>query len=522
VKKGNIAIYNANILTLSASKPHADAVVIRDGNIAAVGLWKDLSACAEDAPAMDLAGKTVLPGFIDSHVHFTWTGLRELALDFYPARTVDDVKSIVRQAALETASGNLIFGMGLNHYHFPDWKLPNSDELDAVAPDRPVFIVGVTGHYSLANGLCLKELNLPAETPGLGSDGSLRNSANSIAGQKMRTRFSLEQGLERLHRAAAKQAVAAGLTTVHALEGADQRNDPAVRALLGISKELPLHLVLWYQTMDVRAVQELGLNRIGGCILLDGDFGPHTAALLNPYVDQPDNRGTLYHTQEEINSFVDRAHRAGLQIAMHAVGDRAVEQALNAYEKAMSSWPRSDARHRIEHFEIYDKTLAERARQMGIHIAIQPPFNTYFGGHSRLDPILGKERALRSDPVRSLIEAGLNVGGGSDSFVTPMKPLYGVHCAVNHSNPNERIEVERALKLYTSDNARMAFEEQQKGSIEVGKLGDLVVLDADPTVVPSNSIKDIAVEMTILGGQVVYKASGSNLGAKQDYGISTK
>jgi len=513
---GNLAIYNANIVTLSASGPHADAVVIRDGQITAVGEWKDIAASAQDVPAMDLAAKTVLPGFIDSHVHFTWTGLQELALDLSPAGTADDVKSIVRQAASETAPGSLIFGMGLNHYHFSDSKLPHFDELDAAAPDHPVFIVGVTGHYSLANSLCLKELNLAAETRGLGSDGSLRDSANSIAGQKMRTRYTREQGLERLHQAAAKQAVAAGLTTVHALEGTDQENDPAVRALLEISEELPLRLVLWYQTMNAQAVRDLGLNRIGGCILLDGDFGPHTAALLAPYADQPDSRGTLYHTQEEIDRFVDRAHRAGLQIAMHAVGDRAVEQALNAYEKAMRSCPRSDARHRIEHFEIYDPTLAERARQMGIHIAIQPPFNIYFGGHNRLDPILGKERALRSDPVRSLIEAGLHVGGGSDSFVTPMKPLYGVHCAVNHSNPKERIAVERALQLYTSDNARMAFEEKIKGSIEVGKLGDLVVLDADPTVVPSKSLKDIAVEMTVLGGQIVYKRAGSNLAAKQD------
>jgi len=516
MEMGNLAIYNANILTLSSAKPHADAAVIRDGHITAVGMWQDIAADAGDAPAMDLACKTVLPGFIDSHVHFTWTGMRELALDFYPAGTVDDIKRMVRQAALETPPGNLIFGMGLNHYHFPDSKLPHSDELDAVAPDHPVFIVGVTGHYALANRLCRAELNLAAETRGLGADGLLRDSANSIAGQKMRRRYAQEQGLERLHQAAAQQAVAAGLTTVHALEGTDQENDPAVLALLEISQELPLRLVLWYQTMNERAVRDLGLNRIGGCILLDGDFGPHTAALLTPYADQPDNRGTLYHTQEEIDGFVERAHRAGLQIAMHAVGDRAVEQALNAYARALNNWPRSDARHRIEHFEIYDKTLAERARQLGIHIAIQPPFNIYFGGHNRLDPILGKERALRSDPVRSLIEAGLNVGGGSDSFVTPMKPLYGVHCAVNHSNPHERIAVERALKLYTSDNARMAFEEKIKGSIEVGKLGDLVVLDADPTVVPSNAIKDIAVAMTVLGGQIVYKRNGSNLEAKQD------
>jgi predicted amidohydrolase YtcJ len=243
---------------------------------------------------------------------------------------------------------------------------------------------------------------------------------------------------------------------------------------------------------------------VGGCILLDGDFGPHTAALLEPYADQPDTRGTLYHSQEEIDAFVETAHRAGLQIAMHAVGDRASEQALNAYERALTSWPRTDHRHRIEHFEIYNETLVQRARRLDIHLAIQPPFNVYFGGHTRLIPILGQERAQRSDPVRSLIEAGLHVGGGSDSTVTPLQPLYGVYCAVSHSNPAERLDIERALQLYTLDNAALAFEEADKGSIEVGKLGDLVVLADDPRTVAPEAIADIPVEMTVVGGKVVY------------------
>jgi predicted amidohydrolase YtcJ len=254
----------------------------------------------------------------------------------------------------------------------------------------------------------------------------------------------------------------------------------------------------------VDAVQKLGLPRIGGCILLDGDFGPHTAALLQPYADLPGSRGALYHDQEEIDAFVEAAHRAGLQIAMHAVGDRAAEQALNAFERALARWPRADHRHRIEHFEIYDEALVQRTRRLGVHLAIQPPFNVYFGGHTRLNPLLGEERALRSDPVRSLIEARIRVGGGSDSTVTPLNPLYGVHCAVNHSNPAERLDVERALRLYTLDNAYLAFEEADKGSIEVGKLGDLVILDDDPTAVAPEAIAEIPVAMTVAGGEIVH------------------
>jgi predicted amidohydrolase YtcJ len=502
----NLILFNANVLTLNAGQPRCSSIAVRQGRIVAVGAWNDVAPFAEGAQALDLAGKTVLPGFIDSHVHLTWTGLKETALSFWEAGRIQDVQDILRPAVDATPPGQLILGMGMNHYRFPGRQLPTAKDLDAVAPDHPVFIVGVTGHYSLANTRALRELDMPDTTPGLDPGGLLRDRANTVGGRGMRTRFAAEQGLERLHRAAARQAVSVGLTTVHALDGSDQPDDPKVAALLDIAPELPVRLVVWYQTKHVEAVQKLGLPRIGGCILLDGDFGPHTAALLEPYADQPDNWGTLYHTQEEIDHFVETAHRAGLQIAMHAVGDRAAKQALDAYARALERWPRAGHRHRIEHFEVYDSELVGRARELGVHLAIQPPFNGYFGGHTRLDPLLGAERALRSDPVRSLADAGLSIGGGSDSTVTPLKPLYGVHCAVNHSNPAERLDVERALRLYTLDNAVLGFEEEDKGSIQVGKLGDLVVLGQDPTAISPEGIAGIPVEMTIVGGRIVYTA----------------
>jgi predicted amidohydrolase YtcJ len=503
-EKSDLAIRDANIITMDPRHPRAGALVVRDGHIVAVGSWGDVASYAENVQTLDLGGKTVLPGFIDSHVHFTWTGMQEIALDFGSAETVEDVQAVLVQAVAEAPPDQLIFGMGLNHYRFPHYQVPTSAELDAVAPDHPVFVTGVTGHYSLVNTRCLRGLDLPRDIPGVDPTGLLRSRANSMAESQMSARFARGQGLERLHRAAARRAVAVGLTTVHALEGNDQPNDPAIQVLMGVAPELPLRLVIWYQTMQVATVQELGLPRIGGCILLDGDFGPHTAALLEPYADQPDSRGTLYYTQEEVDIFVETAHRAGLQIAMHAVGDRAAEQALNAYERALDRWPRSDHRHRIEHFEVYNEALVERARRLAIHLAIQPPFNVYFGGHTRLNPILGEERAARSDPVRSLVEAGIPVGGGSDSTVTPMQPLYGVCSAVNHSNPAECLDVERALQLYTLDNAVLAFEEEDKGSIQAGKLGDLVVLADDPIAVPPEVIADIPVEMTVVGGEIVY------------------
>jgi predicted amidohydrolase YtcJ len=503
----SLVLYNAHVITMDPERPRDEAVVIREGRIVAVGNDQTVAPFLEDVAGLDLNGRTVMPGFIDSHVHLTWTGMKETAVDFSPAGSVADVQEILAQTASQTETGRLILGMGLNHYQLPNRQLPTAEDLDAAAPNHPAYIVGVTGHYSVANSRCQDQLRLPSDVVGLDPSGVLRDRANTLAGRELRARFAREQGLERLHRAAAKRAVSVGLTTVHALEGADQPGDENVAALVKTAPELPLRLVVWYQTTDVRAVQAFGLPRIGGCILLDGDFGPHTAALIEPYVDDLGNRGTLYYTQDQIDTFVEEAHRAGLQIAMHAVGDRAAKQALDAYETVLKRWPRQDHRHRIEHFEIFDRALVERAQRLGVYLAIQPPFNVHFGGHTRLNPLLGEERALRSDPVRSLIEAGVSVGGGSDSTVTPLNPLYGVHCAVNHSNPSERLGVERALQLYTLDNAALAFEEGEKGSIEVGKLGDLVVLSADPLAVEPNTIQELHIEYTILGGGIVYQRS---------------
>jgi predicted amidohydrolase YtcJ len=297
-----------------------------------------------------------------------------------------------------------------------------------------------------------------------------------------------------------------GITTLHALEGDDTGDDRAVLNLMAAMRGLLLRFVLYYQTMNVDRVLTLGLPRIGGCILLDGDIGPRTAALSEPYVDDPACYGTLYHSQEEIDAFVLKAHRAGLQVAMHAVGDGAVEQALRAYEAALVAFPRDDHRHRIEHCEVIREDQILRAQRLGVALAIQPPFNHYWP-HTEYYTTLGEERAWEADPVRTLMRPGLLIAGGSDSTVTPLGPLIGVHAAVNHSNPAERVSVQEALELYTINAARIAFEEREKGSLQMGKLGDFVVLAKDPFAVDPGHIKDIPIDMTVIGGEVVYRSA---------------
>jgi len=500
----NLVLVNANIVTMNGQQPHARAVAVRDGRIAAVGSLEDVRSFRDGSRTIDLNGKTILPGLIDSHVHFTSTGIKAMALDLSSVSSVAEAQEILLQAHRDSSARQFIYGMGINHYRLPQQKLPGLDDLDHAVPDRPIFILGATGHNALVNSACLKTLDLPKQVMAFYADGCVRGEALSHTRRRMRSQFVRDHGLKTFQQKAADMALKVGLTTVHALEGDDRPDDPDIVSLLEIAPGLPLRIVTWYQTLDIDSARKYGLKRIGGCILLDGDFGPHTAAMLQPYADQPGNSGVLYYTQAKINQFVEKAHLAGLQVAMHAVGDRAAEQALNAYERALEKWPKDDHRHRIEHFEIYDPALVQRVLKSGIHLGIQPPFNHHFGGHNRLDTLLGPKRALRSDPLKSLLTDGIPAGGGSDSYVTPMNPVYSIHCAVNHSIPGEKLDVESAIRLYTLDNARLSFEENEKGSIETGKLADLTILDRNPTRIEPEAIKEIRVEMTVIGGEIVY------------------
>ncbi len=511
MRTNELAFRNANIITMNPQQPRAEALAVREGRIVAVGTWDDVAPHAEGMTVLDLAGKTVLPGFIDTHAHFLWTALSLAALDVSSADDHAALQAIIRQAVAETPPGELILGMGFTEYALGTQKFsPIIEALDAVAPDNPVGLIGVTGHTSAANTRALELLALPDDTPGVMRDaagrpnGLLSNKANDLAFDRFSEHFGADEKAAEMITLAVEKAHAVGITTLHALEGGLTSKNEAVEEFLAAMPSLPLRFVLYYQTMDVDKVIELGLPRIGGCILLDGDVGPHTAALTEPYADDPDCYGTLYHTQEVIDAFVLEAHQAGLQVAMHAIGDAAIEQALDAYEAALVARPRDDHRHRIEHADIIREDQILRAQRLGLALAVQPPFN-YYWPHTEYYPTLGEERAWRADPFRTMMHAGLLLAGGSDSTVTPLGPLIGVHAAVNHTNPAERVSVQEGLELYTINAARIAFQETDRGSLEVGKLGDFVVLAEDPFEVEPGHIKDIPVEMTVIGGGIVHQ-----------------
>ncbi len=495
----DLLITNAHIHTLEPHQPRASTLLVRDGYVVALDA---AVPHAPDVPVYDLHGQTVVPGFIDSHVHFLWTGVRHFALDLQGVTTVAEVQERVAAQAAQLPAGQLVLGLALDHEAFPQ-GLPTAADLDAAAPEHPVLLKGHTGHLTLANTRAMQHFGLGPATPGWQPSGLLVGAANTATAWRGPTEYAAQRGWQAVFGAAAAKAARVGITTVHALEGDDAPDDAGVRALLACSADLPVRIVLYWQTTHVAAAQALGLPRIGGCIWIDGDFGPYTAALKQPYANHP-SRGELYLPDARLHQFATEANAAGMQIALHCVGDAAVEQVLRAYRRALENQPRGDHRHRIEHFELYDEHLLRDARELGVSVAIQPAFDGYFGGIETNARFLGWERAERADAIATFDRHGIPIGGGSDSTVTPLGPLYGMHCAVNHSNPRERVTPERALQLWTIDNARLAFEEHVKGTLAVGKYADFVVLDADPLAVPTKEIKDIRVNMTVMNGHITY------------------
>jgi predicted amidohydrolase YtcJ len=506
---GSIVVKNAQIHTLNPDHPQASALAAVGGRIAALGDEATVRPYEAQADrVIDAGGAAVVPGFIDTHVHFTITGLGMLAVDLADVDSLDEVLGAIRRYADSQPGESLIVASGFQAELNPQKRFPTVAELNEAGGGRPVYVMDRGGHWSAVNPAALTLLGLDADTPGLGKDstgafdGMLTGEANHAAFTTLWQVFAEQIGAEKAFARAAQEAVKGGVTTLHALD--DLEN---VRAMLAYQDHLLVRVVPYTQTRDVEAVKALGLKQIGGCgqVAVDGDFGPHTAALLEPYTDEPDTRGKLYFTDEALQDYVMAAHREGLQVALHCVGSGAIEQLITAYDKALAQQPRVDHRHRIEHFELPVPGQAERAKALGLALAMQPAFNHFWPHYDDYPEVVGEERAGRVDPVRSVLDAGLPIAHGSDSPVTPMQPLLSIHSAVNHSNPAERIAVEDALRLVTQSGAWIAFEEADKGSLEVGKLADFVMLGDDPLTAPAGSIKDIAVLLTVVGGEVVYE-----------------
>ena len=299
-----------------------------------------------------------------------------------------------------------------------------------------------------------------------------------------------------------------GITTVNAMEGGFMYCDKDAEFVFEHGNDFPIDMVLFYQTMDIDRIKAMGLNRIGGCLYIDGTFGARTAALSFEYADCPGTMGSLRMSQQELNDFVIQCYKNNLQLALYTIGDRAIESALIAHENALYQTGITGLRHRLEHAELVNDNQIERAKGLNIIFSMQPSYETYWGGRGKMYEQRLGENYKRTNPFKKIIDKGVVICGGSDSDVTEPRPLLGIHSAVNHPVAEHRVDIYEALKMFTCNGAYGIFEENNKGTLEVGKLADVVILDQDILSVPSNDIDKIKVNVTIKSGEILYNNLG--------------
>ena len=509
----DLVIFNGQINTMDPRIPYAEALAVKDGKIITVGSNEDVKkAMPFGAEVIDAKENSVFPGFFDTHVHLTFAGLNMTGVKLEKARSKEELIDILKTAEKELSPGMWLRGTGYDETIYPGRSMLTMKELDEAFGPRPVMLERIDAHQIAVNSAAFTALGLNVGEQGVETDplsgeptGIVRDPANGKAHSRFSDELITDDMRRMFLRKACDQALRMGTTSISALEGGALFSDRDTDVILDIKDSLPINIKVYHQTMDVNKVISEGLDQIGGCIVLDGSLGSHTAALFYDYSDKPGCRGELYYSQKEIDDFVLEAHVKGLQVSMHCIGDRAIERLLTAYERAIAKVPRSDHRHRFEHFSVSTADQAVRARALGCCLAMQP---SYIPGADMMLSRLGEERMKRSLNMKTLMEMGLKVGGGSDAPITPIDPFHGIACAMEHYNPDERMSFWDAVRMFTSDAAYLTFEEGKRGSLSPGKYADIAISDCNITEMDlkdTGSIRDIGFSHTICDGEIRYE-----------------
>jgi len=513
----NSVWFNGNIVTLASNGDRADAMVVEDGRIAYVGSRTDaLANAGDEAERFDLAGRTVVPGFNDNHVHAIILGDQENhpQLDGLDA---DEIVEVLKSHYGEPRKGEIIVG---NHWDYPACPEPTKEILDAAFPDNPVVLSQFGGHGAWLNSLALKGMGIEKgkpDPPGGGvvlrsEDGEPTGIVREMSSNKFLSRRFARMFFNRAMREprvkrAGEIFNSYGITSV-------QDNTwfyPVTFTLTKMRKrgELTVRFSCWSFGRMPWTVPLMGLARYDGewvrqgprKYFLDGTFTTRTAWLWDEYLDEKGNFGQGM-SGEEIYPILKKLASKGIQGAFHSIGDRATTSFLDAMERLRREAPEcAHLRFRLEHAQLIRPEDIPRLRELGVIISAQPSALTT---PEKDIALLGEERARRAYPHRSLLDAGVPLSFGSDiPGEATCNPIESMHMVVNRDSP-ERISIEEALACFTKGSAYAEFQEGEKGSLEPGMLADFAVLSQDLTSVPNEHIIDTRVELTVVGGRIVY------------------
>jgi predicted amidohydrolase YtcJ len=522
----DVILYNGLVYTVRPDGAEATAIAIRDGRILAVGTDRQILAMAgRNSRSIDLARRRVLPGFNDAHAH-PWAGgldqLKKVACD---KTSIDEILAALRARAAATPQGQWIQG-----FLYDDGKTPRPltrADLDAAVPDHPVIVTHRGGHTAYVNSRALAIAGATATTPNPpggrfehGADGQLNGRVADKAMEAVvekipdeLTREDHRRGIALISKLYASYGVTSACeadTTPDGLQGyqdARESGELLYRAYC--------HMDVGYLDRYIAAGLHTGFGdsmvRIGGIKqYADGSISERTAWLAEPYIGIDNYSGVESGTRESLYENSRKAWQAGFQLCTHANGERAIDRMLGVYEQLQREAPRRDPRFRLEHCTVITPELVARMRALG---AIPIPFAGYVNFHGDVMHFYGDERLQRMFAYRSFIDAGLHPPTASDYTASPPSPMLWLYSLTTRRDPSghvwgaaQRITLPEAVRSATLEGANASFEEHDKGSIEPGKLADLVVLHQDPFAVPAEHWLDIKVERTMLGGRWVYES----------------
>lgn len=525
----DLILHNGNFWTVSASQPHAQAVAISNGRFLAVGSNDEvLSLAAGGAIKVDLGGNTVLPGFIDAHTHPAMAGLDHLRMVDCDLRSIADILSALRKRVAQTAPSEWVLGFKYDDTKTSDGRPLTIADLDSAVPDHPVFVEHRGGHTAWVNSLAMKMAKVDDHTPdppggeydhdpGTGHlTGHIRENAKggiqNLIPSKF-TRADRQEGVKLI----SKMMTRTGVTSVgdamgtpddlRAYQDAREAGDLSFRVYCLIE----YHFIDQMLAAGIRTGMGDEWVRVGAMkMFCDGSISERTARLSQPYIGRPDDFGILVADEEHLYPVARKAHEAGWQLGTHANGDVGIDITMKVYERLQRELPQRDPRFRLEHCTVVNDSLVQRIKALG---AIPLPFSTYAYYHGEKMKEYGAERVDHMFALRSFIDAGIRPTQASDYPPGPFEPMMALRSEVTRTDskgnvwgPKQKITVAEAIRVGTLNGAYASYEEKQKGSIEPGKLADLVVLGRDPFKVDPLELIDIPIQRTMVGGKWVFEA----------------
>ncbi|MCD4721310.1 MAG: amidohydrolase [Desulfobacula sp.] len=521
------AIYSSNIFTGIPRQLWAEAVGIKNGCIAVVGTNQEVKSALPNAKAVELPGRLVSPGLVDAHCHFVSYARAQLMIDLTGLPSIEGCRNIIKEAVSKAKPGQWLIGRGWNHHLWKENRVPAKEDLDDISPDNPLLMIRVCGHSEWLNSKALQLAGITPESPDPPGARFDRDAGGELTGLLHEARDLImeiippvgDDELKTTVHAAQSELLSLGLTGVHTCESLEEWK---LLREMDQNNQLKLRVHHLIQSYDLNEADGLNLSWGKGNqqlwighlkLFADGSLGSTTALMHESYEGDPDNYGIHCLDADELKHYVLEAYKRGLSVAIHAIGDKAGTNALDAIANGRKQYP-GLWRDRIEHVQLYKSEDLARYRDMGIVASVQPIFVP--SDWHVADKLWGNKRcSTRAYAWKTLMENDIQLQFGSDAPIEQIRPILGLQAAVLRQTsdlkpeggwqPQQRLTLEESLAGFTRTAAWTSQKEDYSGSLLPGNWADLTVFEKDLTVTPAREWHNVDVEMTIINGEIVYR-----------------